>query len=108
MYRSPDLDDLNTPDEVCVQVDQIKADKTCGPDGIAPGVFKVLPIQWLMTITTLFNSLFAKAQYPTSWTMAKFFNIFKKGNRRDTKNYRGISVINSIAKLFDMVCTRLE
>ena len=35
--------------------------------------------------------------------------LFKRGNRKDPNNYRGTSVINSIAKLFDMVlCTRLE
>lgn len=37
------------------------------------------------------------------------FTIFKKGNRRDPDNYRGSSVINCIAKLYDMVvCDWLE
>lgn len=37
------------------------------------------------------------------------FTIHKKGDRKDARNYRGISVINSISKLFDMVlCLRLE
>lgn len=31
------------------------------------------------------------------------FVIFKKGNRADPNNYRGISVTNAIAKLYDMV-----
>ena len=35
--------------------------------------------------------------------------LFKKGNRKDPNNYRGISIINSIAKLYDMIlCKRLE
>ena len=35
--------------------------------------------------------------------------LFKRGNRQDPNNYRGISIINSIAKIFDMViCNRLE
>ena len=105
----PVLDDLISPGEVSAQVDHIKADKACGPDGIPPGVFKFLPVQWLMIITTLFNTIFTTAQYPTSWTRAKCFTIFKKGDRKDTKNCRGISIINSIDKLFDMViCLRLE
>ncbi len=36
------------------------------------------------------------------------FTIFKKGDRDNPDNYRGISVANSIAKLYDMViCERL-
>ncbi len=36
------------------------------------------------------------------------FTVFKKGNRSDPNNYRGISIINSITKLYDMVlCHRL-
>ena len=105
----PVLDDVITPEEVVAQVGHIKTDKACGPDGISPGVFRLLPAQWLILITTLFNSIFTSAQYPTSWIRAKFFTIFKKGDRKDAKNYRGISIINSIAKLFDMVlCSRLE
>lgn len=29
--------------------------------------------------------------------------IFKKGDRKDTRNYRGINIINCMAKLYDMV-----
>ena len=35
--------------------------------------------------------------------------LFKKGNRKDVNNYRGISIMNSMAKLYDMVlCLRLK
>ena len=40
---------------------------------------------------------------------SKLFMLFKRGDRKDPNNYRGISVINSIAKIFDMImCSRLE
>ena len=53
--------------------------------------------------------IFSSATYPISWSKAKLVMIFKRGNRKDPNNYRGISIINSIAKLFDMVhCNRLE
>ena len=84
-------------------------DKACGPDGIAPCLFKCLPIQWLMTILTLFNTIFHSHVYPKAWTVAKLFTIFKKGNRCVVDNYRGISVISAIAKLYDMIlCSRLK
>ena len=105
----PILDDQFTPVEVSNQIDKMKANKTCGLDGIPPGVYKLLTPPWIVLITLLFNIIFTSASYPIAWTRAKLFMLFKCGSRNDPNNYRGISVINSIAKLYDMVlCNRLE
>ena len=87
----------------------MKANKACGTDGLTPGVFKMLPMPWLLLLITIFNSIFSSGNYPVAWTRAKIFTIYKKGDRRSPKNYRGISVINSCAKLYDMIlcCSRL-
>ena len=62
----------------------------------------------LVTVN-LFNSVFMSGQYPMLWSGAKIFTIFKKGDRKDPDHYRGISVANSIVKLYDMVlCNRLS
>lgn len=43
------------------------------------------------------------------WSKTRFVTIFKKGDRRNPGNYRGINVMSSIAKLYDMVlCCRIE
>ena len=81
----PVLDSPISPDEVASQINKMKADKSCGPDGIAPGVFKLLSAQWVLLITTLFNVIFATAQYPTLWSKAKFHTIFKKGIAKTRK-----------------------
>lgn len=104
----PVLDSPITQVEICEQIRNMKPDKACGPDGISPGIFSMLPVHLYMTIVTLFNSIFMCGQYPLSWTRAKIFTIHKKGNRLNPDNYRGISVTNSMAKLYDMVlCSRL-
>ena len=105
----PILDDPVVPDEVINQIGRMKSVKSCGADGIPPGIFKLLTLQWIMLITSLFNLILISATYPVSWSRAKLFMLFKRGNRKDPNNYRGISVINAIAKLFDMIlCNRLE
>ena len=105
----PLLDNPITPQEVAVQASRIKSDKACGPDGIPPGVFKLLPADWILCIATLFNSIFNSGCYPDVWSKTKFFTIFKRGDRMNPGNYRGINVMSSIAKLYDMVlCCRLE
>ena len=56
----------------------------------------------------LFNVIFSSATYPANWATAKLNMIHKKGNKLDPSNYRGISIVNSICKLYDRVlCTRL-
>ena len=104
----PVLDELISPAQIKQQVRKMKVDKACGPDGLPPGVFSLLPAQWMVTLATLFNNVFLSQHYPQSWVRAKVFTIFKKGDRMNPHNYRGISVLNCIAKLYDMVlCDRL-
>ena len=105
----PILDDPITYEEIETEMNKMNPDKACGPDGISPGLFKCLPVQWLMTILTLFNTIFRNHIYQKAWTVAKLFTVFKKGNRCLADNYRGISVISAIAKLYDMIlCSRLK
>ena len=81
---------------------QVKSDRGCGPDGNSPGVFKLLTGQWVIFLCYLFNIIFV-AGYPLAWTSAKLIMIFKKGLRLDCNNWRGISVINAVSKIYDYV-----
>ena len=86
---------------------QLKPNTGCGPDGIAPGLFRSLPIQWLLNLTILLNCVFFNA-YPVKWTYANLHMLFKKGDKANCDNYRGISMINSVAKIYDYIlCNRL-
>lgn len=82
-----------------LQILKTDCDKTCGPDGISSGVFEVLSLTWLVSLTTLFNNVFSSASDPVNWSTAKLFTMFKRGSRCKPRNYRGISVLNSINKL---------
>ena len=50
----------------------------------------------------MYSSVFFNA-YPSSWLFARLTILFKKGDRLSCNNYRGINVINSIAKIYDYV-----
>ena len=105
----PILDDPISVNEVTEQVHKMKPDKACGPDGVSPGLLSLLPGQWILAITTLFNNVFLSGSYPEAWNKARLFTIFKRGDKNNTNNYRGISVINCISKLYDMIlCERLN
>ena len=60
----PITDDPIDVSEVMEQTQRLKMDKASGPDGVSPGLLKVLPAQWLITLTTLFNVIFNSGCYP--------------------------------------------
>ncbi len=98
----PLLDDHIMPDEVDRQIKRLKSNKAAGADGVPPGVFKLLSDDWVIAITHLCNMVF-EGQYPVQWRLAKLFTIFKKGYSLDTNNYRGISILAALAKIYDGV-----
>ena len=82
---------------------QLKPGKQAGPDGNSPGVFHLLPATWITFLTMLLSLVFTSAAYPVAWSKAKLSMLFKKGNSLLTGNYRGISVIDSMCKLYDYI-----
>ena len=105
----PILDDPISYDEVQSQIKSLKSGKASGPNGVPPGLYKMLPVSWILCIATLFNNIFMSSLYPVSWINTKLFTVFKHGSRLLVRNYRAINVINSIAKLYDAVlCARLS
>ena len=50
------------------------------------------------TGTLLTNPLYIEGiEWPTSWKMGEWKPVFKKGDRRDTKNYRPITSLAAVA-----------
>ena len=101
----PVLDDPFTPDEIANSIRKLKMNKSAGIDGIPPGILKALPEEWIILMTHIFNCVFTSG-YPLYWTLTKIFTIFKKGARDDPQNYRGISVLSCIPKLYDLTLSR--
>ena len=98
----PILDEDITPGEVIDAIKKMKPNKAAGVDGIPPGILKWLPDSWILLVTFIMNTVFHGA-YPPSWTLSKMFVIYKKGLEADTNNYRGISIANTLPKLYDTI-----
>ena len=70
--------------------------------GICPGIIRALPVDWLLFFLHVFNVIFLNVCYPVSWGCSKLCILFKAGkDRLDCGNYRGISIMNTLAKLYD-------
>jgi len=105
----PQTDDSITVRELEEAVKRVKMNKSGGPSGVPPGILKVLPATWIIFLTTLLNFIFVHSTYPASWSIARLVVIFKKGSRLVCDNYRGIAIMDSLAKIFDLILSkRLE
>ena len=62
----PILDDPIQPDEVDKCIQKLKTSKVPGPDGLAHGLLKHLPDDWIILLTFIYNAIFHQ-NYPLVW-----------------------------------------
>ena len=54
-------------------------------------------------LLNLYNRMFTSGEYPRSWGEGIITPIFKKGDVNDVSNYRGITLINVLAKVYSQL-----
>ncbi len=75
-----------------------------GISGISSKILKAASITLVPLITSLFNQCLAENTIPIEWKTAVVTPIYKnKGDIDDVNNYRGISVLPPLAKVFEKV-----
>ena len=57
-------------------------------------------------LTDLFNIVFSRGYFPDAWTEGVIVPIYKKGDRNDVNNYRGITLVSAISKLFTSIINK--
>ncbi|XP_062713697.1 uncharacterized protein LOC134290552 [Aedes albopictus] len=81
----------------------LKSSSNSGPDGI-PSVFVKRFIENLLTsLQHVFSLSLSSGEFPSVWKTAVMFPVLKKGDRRNVCNYRGITSLCAISKLFELV-----
>ena len=96
----PVLDDAFTVQELKTVIHDVNVNKSY--TGICPGLIKALPVNWYIFLLHVFNVIFLNVFYPVEWSFNKLIVLFKGGkDRMECGNYRGISVMNTLAKIYD-------
>ena len=94
-------------DDPFVYTDLENAAKSVNQDksysGICPGILKSLPLSWFLFLLTVFNLVFTQSCYPLKWCFNKLFVLFKSGDKMACDNYRGISIMDTLAKIYDIL-----
>ena len=97
---------LNAPithDEVIKSILKLKNGKACGKDGITAEFYKsschfVSPL-----LVRIFNQILDSGIFPETWSESVIIPVYKSGSRDNPSNYRGISLINVMYKIFSII-----
>ncbi len=87
--------------ELDVAISSFKAKKSCGPDEIPMVVLKSCFESIRPLVLDLFNKIVSEGRIPVVWKMARIKPIHKKGDKSQVENFRPISNLNSLSKVFE-------
>ena len=100
------FDELNldfTQEEVLNAIKQLKLNKSGGPDYLINEFLIYGKHIFTNTLCKLFNKIFETGCFPDEWTEGFIIPLHKKGSLTDVGNYRGITLLSILGKLFTRV-----
>lgn len=99
----PELDAEITETELKDAVFHQKNNKSPGIDNLNSELFKISFDIISPFLLKLYNRLFRNGEYPRAWGQGIIVPIFKSGNINEVQNYRGITLINILAKIYSQI-----
>lgn len=101
-YQNDNLSWLTiTPDQVNKVLSKLNSSKAPGSDGIPTRFLKDYADVLSPSICELYNYSLYLGKIPNDWKMSKVIPIYKKGDKGDCQNYRPISLLPIISKVFE-------
>lgn len=101
------LVDINTFEITPVMVTNAAKKMKCtfspGPDGIPSAVYCRTIGALVEPLCRIFNKSFVESKFPAIWKESFMVPVHKKGDKRDVKNYRGITNLSAASKLFEII-----
>lgn len=90
-----------TEEELTVHIASLKNKSSAGMDGITSLLLKKIHKFILIPLKHIINSIFITGKVPSHFKLSCVTPIYKAGSRTDKANYRPISVISNLAKIFE-------
>jgi len=95
--------DYITMEELMNAIKTSKNRKATGADQINMELLKYGGLLLHLRILHLINQCWLESKIPATWQTAQIISLFKKGDRNNCENYRGISLLNAIYKIYSRV-----
>ena len=83
----------------------INVNKASGPDGIPGIVLKMCSHHLAYPLSLIFKLIYSIGSIPTQWKPSNVVPIHKNGDDKDVKNYRPISLLCIVSKIFERIVT---
>lgn len=99
----PMLDPAISLMELRCSLNKCKKGKSPGVDSVSNEFFKELPESWLAQMLSLLNGIWERERVPSSFAENQMIMLYKKGDKDDPCNYREITLLNSITKIFTRI-----
>ncbi|XP_056633386.1 uncharacterized protein LOC130442984 [Diorhabda sublineata] len=98
-----DISGTVADEEVEAKLKKLKNRKSPGPDGIPNGLLKYGGPKLARKLAQLFDKILNKTETPDEWHNSITIPVFKKGLKTCPENYRGITLLNTVMKIFTSI-----
>jgi hypothetical protein len=88
-----------TPEKLEIVMEKIKNGKS-PEDGINSQLYKYAGNKFHNQLLNFFNNTHTSKEIPTEWRRSIVIPIYKKGDKTNPENYRGISLLNTCYKIY--------
>ena len=89
--------------EVKKFISEVKPKLSAGVDHTPSIVLRYFPDNALNALTYIFNQSLCQRKFIHAFTKAKVIPVFKKGNPKNVLNYRPISLLSPLPKIFEKI-----
>ena len=98
------LDSIEISEEdVHDQLINLDITKALGPDSISPKLLKKAAKPLSKILQYIFNLSLKTSIFPAIWKKANVVPLYKKGDKSDINNYRPVSLLSVVAKVFERI-----
>ena len=105
-HSIPELDNPISENEIKDAIKNLKFGKASGPDNICAEFLKHSEFVILPFLCTLYNRIFDACYFPFEWTKAIIVPLLKNGDEKNPDNYRGISLLSILSKIFTSILNK--
>lgn len=95
--------EYSTPEMVAKAIDKLKPKTSCGHDSLSSKLLKFIKDIIATPISIIINQSLNTGIFPNKLKIAKVLPLFKKGENKLLENYRPISLLPCISKIFERI-----
>ena len=86
---------------IATLLQDLKANKATGPDGVPPLLLMSLSQELCHSLYAIFKKIRQTCISPHVWKCAIVVPVHKKDSKNDVENYRPVSLLNCVSKVFE-------